>query len=295
MGFDIQERPRKSDFIRFFDKTPPGIICPHFHILAHANGCIFECAYCYLQLTFRGKVKQVVFNNRADLLREVRQFLLRKEPSVLNAGELADALAVDLHTNLMRELIPLFGAQERHLLVLLTKSANVDHLADLPHNGRTVISFSVNAQEVAARYEIGSPSPYERVAAGARARAAGYRVRFRIDPIIPVEGWREEYAALVTRILDAAPPERMTIGSLRFFPNVRTYAAKLGRDTTVFDYATEMSREDGRRRLSLQQRIEVYRHIMSLLPPELPAGLCKETEVCTRAVGLPAGVCNCTL
>jgi spore photoproduct lyase len=295
MGFEIQERPRKSDFIRFFDKTPPGIVCPHFHILAHANGCVYECAYCYLQLTFRGQVRQVVFNNRADLLREVRQFLLRKEPAVLNAGELADALAVDLHTNLTRDLIPLFGAQDRHLLVLLTKSANVDQLAGLAHGGRTVVSFSVNAQEVAARYEVGSPSPYERIAAGARALAAGYRVRFRIDPIIPVDGWREKYAALVERILAVAPPERITIGSLRFFPNVRSYAAKLGRDATVFAYATEMCREDGRRRVPFAERVEIYRHIAGLLPPGLPVGLCKETETCTRAVGLPDGVCNCTL
>jgi hypothetical protein len=104
-----RQRRRKSNFVRLFDKTPPGIICPHFYILAHANGCPYDCSYCYLQLTFRGKTEPVLFRNLDDLNREVRQFLELPEPSVLNAGELSDGLAFDHITRLSRSIVPMFA------------------------------------------------------------------------------------------------------------------------------------------------------------------------------------------
>jgi spore photoproduct lyase len=291
---EFETRVRKSPFVRYFDKTPPGIVCPHFFILAHGNGCGYRCAYCYLQLTFRGEVRPVVFTNREAMLAEVRRFLARPEPAALNAGELADALAFDDATRLTADLVPLFAAQDRHLLVLLTKSANVDGLLPLAHNRRTVVSFSVNAPEVAARYEPGAPPPEERIAAGARVAAAGYPLRFRIDPLIPVPGWEEMYGRLVERILAVAPPERITLGSLRYFRNVPVYARKLGRDASVFDYGTEPSPEDGRRRVPLELRLRMYRRLADLLPAGVEVGLCKETESCHSAFPLPRVVCNCT-
>lgn len=295
MTAEIIERPRRSKFIRYFDKTPPGIVCPHFYILAHGNGCVFRCAYCYLQLTFRGKVHQTIFTNTDDMLREVDQFLTREEPSVLNAGELSDALAVDDRTGLTKELVPRFASQDRHLLVLLTKSTNVDNLLPLEHTGRTVVSFSVNASDVAAEYEIGSPSPRERVDAASRAAAAGYRVRFRVDPIIPIPGWENSYRSLLEHILEVAPPERITFGSLRYFPNVKTYARKLGRETSVFDYASERTPADGRRRIPTARRLHIYKYLIGLVPAGMDFGLCKETEACHRALGIADVVCNCTL
>jgi spore photoproduct lyase len=292
---EIVERPRRSKFIRYFDRTPPGIICPHFYILAHGNGCVFNCAYCYLQLTFRGKVHQTIFTNTDDMLREVEGFLAREEPAVLNAGELSDALAVDDRTGLTKELVPRFASQNRHLLVLLTKSTKVDNLLALEHNGRTVVSFSVNAADVAQKYEIGSPSPRERVEGARRAAEAGYRIRFRLDPIIPVPGWESSYRSLLEHILEVAPPERITLGSLRYFPNVKTYARKLGRDTSAFDYAFERTPADGRLRVPLSRRLRIYEYLRGLLPKGVEVGLCKETEACHRALGIKDVVCNCTL
>jgi spore photoproduct lyase len=291
----ILERPRRSKFIRYFDKTPPGIVCPHFYLLAHGNGCLFRCAYCYLQLTFRGQVQPTVFTNVGDMLAEVEAFLAREEPAVLNAGELSDALALDDRTGLTKELVPRFAAQDRHLLLLLTKSANVDNLLGLDHRGRTVVSFSLNAADVAARYELGSPSPAERLAAARRAGEAGYPLRFRLDPVIPVPGWEDSYRAILEQALAVAPPERVTFGSLRYFPNVRTYARKLGRDVSAFDYASEPTAADGRRRVPTPLRLRLYKYLMDLVPAGIETGLCKETEACHRALGIEKVVCNCTL
>jgi len=292
---EIIQRPRRSKFIRYFDKTPPGIVCPHFHILAHGNGCIYQCAYCYLQLTFRGRVHQTIFTNTCDVLREVDQFLTREEPSALNAGELSDALAVDDRTGLTKKLVPRFASQDRHLLVLLTKSTQIDNLLGLESAGRTVVSFSVNASDVAARYEIGSPSPRERIEAARRVAAAGYRLRFRLDPVIPVPGWENSYREILNHLLETAPPERLTLGSLRYFPNVKSYARKLGRDLSVFDYASERTAADGRFRVPLSRRVAIYEYLRALVPPEAEVGLCKETEACHQQLDFAQTVCNCIL
>jgi spore photoproduct lyase len=293
-----RKRRRKSNFVRLFDKTPPGIICPHFYILAHANGCPYDCSYCYLQLTFRGKVEPVLFRNLDDLTREVRQFLELLEPSVLNAGELSDGLAFDHVTGLSRSIVPIFAAQSRHKLLFLTKSDNVGRILDLEHGGRTIVSFSINAPPVSETYEKAAPPIEKRIAAAEKVKAAGYPIRFRIDPIIPVPGWQSMYEYLIDRILDVEP-ERITLGTLRYFPNVKSFARKLGRDTSVFDFATERSREDGRYRVSLDKRLRVYSTLLERINDRIPVGLCKETERCWDVLntkfGLDGNVCNCTL
>ena len=69
MGFqtalDLSDRHKPKTFgtkkhpniIRYFEKTPKDICCPHFYELNWAYGCKFNCAYCYLQGTFRGNVE----------------------------------------------------------------------------------------------------------------------------------------------------------------------------------------------------------------------------------------------
>ncbi len=298
MELVYRKRQRKSNFIRLFDKTPPGVVCPHFYILAHANGCPYDCAYCYLQLTFRGNVGPVVFQNLDDLAREVRQFLELPEPYVLSAGELSDGLALDDVSGLSRLIVPMFANQNRHKLLFLTKSDNVDQLLDLDHAGRTIISFSINTPSVANAYERAAAPAEKRFAAAEKVKAAGYPVRFRIDPIIPLKGWRPMYEELFDEVI-ATGPERITLGTLRYFPNVKSFARKLGRDTSVFDVATERSPEDGRFRIPFDKRVLIYSAIFDRIDGRVPAGLCKETARCWDAVAancaLDAKLCNCTL
>jgi spore photoproduct lyase len=47
-------------------------------------------------------------------------------------------------TGAMREFIPWFGQSPNGYLFLLTKNDNVDGILDLPHNGHSIIAWSVN-------------------------------------------------------------------------------------------------------------------------------------------------------
>jgi len=87
----ITRRERKSKFVRLFDKTPVEVKCPHFYELVLSNGCPYNCSYCYLKLTFRGKTNPTVFENGWD---KVKAEIEDIPEGVFSTGELADSLAI---------------------------------------------------------------------------------------------------------------------------------------------------------------------------------------------------------
>lgn len=104
-----------------------------------------------------------------------------------------NSLLYDRYTSISQWIIPLFGDPNTNPrgcpLVLLTKSANVDQLEHLPHNGKVVVSFSLNPQSIADLWEGITPSIARRLKAGLKAQAWGYHYRWRKDPILTPSGW----------------------------------------------------------------------------------------------------------
>jgi len=293
----INRRSRKSDFIHEFTKTPSGIVCPHFYVLAHANGCPYACDYCYLQLTFRYQKEPVIFTNRQDLIRDVNRFLEKEKPSVLSAGELSDALAFDHITGLSKDLIPLFAEQDKHKLLFLTKSANVENLLGINQRRNIIVSFSLNAPFISAMHEHGAPNPLDRVDAARKCQEAGYEVRLRIDPVIPIPGWKDHYKILLNYIKLNLNCEgmRFTIGSIRYFKSLPDFARSRGRNVEVFKVATSCEGADRRMRVTPQLRLEIYSWFCEQLPNNSTIALCKETIEIWKKLGWnPIGIkCNC--
>ncbi|MFP5282072.1 MAG: spore photoproduct lyase family protein, partial [Actinomycetes bacterium] len=73
----------------------------------------------------------------------------------------------------------------------------VSELLGLPHAGRTRMRFSVNAAEVANRFEGGTATMPARLAALRAMAQAGYPVGLTIAPVMPVPDWREAYGQLL--------------------------------------------------------------------------------------------------
>jgi spore photoproduct lyase len=61
-----------------------------------------------------------------------------------------------------------FGKQNKHTLLLLTKSSNVNGLLKLKHNGMTVVGFSINPQAIVSKYELGTSATNDRLDAVGR-------------------------------------------------------------------------------------------------------------------------------
>jgi spore photoproduct lyase len=116
----------------------------------------------------------------------------------------------------MIAIMGLFETQSRHRLLVLAKTSDVSSLVRKPRK-QVIYSCSLNALPVAARWEKLAPSPLDRIKAAKQVADAGYEVRARIDPIVPVEGWKDQYAQLLN-VMDEVPFSRITLGTLRGLP-----------------------------------------------------------------------------
>jgi len=212
-----------GSIIKRFDKTPvpkkkTDVVCPHFIELKWAYGCPYDCAWCYLKGTFRfrpeGTSPVVKPYEKTEL--HTRKFLEEvRTPEILNTGEIADSLMHE-HVDIpfSKFIIPIFEEQNIHKVLFLTKSSNVKNLLEIEPHNQAIISFSLNAIPVAERWEK-APHVLKRIEAAKKVFDAGYEVRIRIDPMVPIENWQKYYLDLLEIIFENLTPERITLGSLR--------------------------------------------------------------------------------
>jgi len=275
----VIRRKRKSKFVKLFDKTPPGVVCPHFYELILSNGCPYNCSYCYLKLTFRGNTLPNIFtNNWSDIEKELEAI----DHGVMNTGELADSLAIP--PKLLPDAMKYFSKQEKKYLLLTTKSNNVKFFDRYDPTPQVIISFSVNCEIASSRFERGAPPPKERLKVAKELKMRGWRIRFRLDPIIGEVGIIN-YQDICEEVA-SIDPEIITIGSLRQFPGLKVFSK---------DAPSEglQRSSDGRMRYPVESRLEMYSQIKSWLHRQ-PA-LCKETAEVWNKLGWTFRGCNCTV
>jgi spore photoproduct lyase len=302
---------KRGKFIKQFTgpSEDSGVVCFKFWQLVHASGCPYRCAYCFLQTTtfFRFNKEALmglIYENWRQMIEEVRLWLACPTPRMMIVGELQDGLAFDsayaavTGKSLTQHLIPLFAAQDRHRLIFLTKSILTRHALALAPTPQVVFSWSVNAEYVGRRWELGAPPPSRRFAAAAKMKKAGWPIRFRLDPMIPyseeAEGWREGYGAAIDRINSLAP-EMVTIGALRASTmGLASAAGKNGRPTDLFEYLSEKDPSGFKYRLPFESQVEMYRFVIDRLDrSRITAALCKEDVSLWKAVGLKFDGCHC--
>ncbi|CAA9480155.1 MAG: Spore photoproduct lyase [uncultured Solirubrobacteraceae bacterium] len=219
-GADERDTYRRSKSTLAVVVSPPGErrlkpIPPsadwQFHL---ARGCPAHCQYCYLAGSLPGPPITRAYANLDEILAAVdehvgrggvtsRQPARAQEGTTFEASCYTDPLALEHLTGSLAAAIEAFGRRDDDAsLRFTTKFDAVDDLLDLDHRGRTRVRFSVNAAGVAG-FEGGTAPVRARVAALARMAGAGYPVGLTIAPIMPVEGWREQYAALLDDVVAA--------------------------------------------------------------------------------------------
>jgi len=284
------------------EASETNICCPNYLHFSPTGYCTYACAYCYLAGTrstcFAPAVK--LFVNLDDTLAAIARRARRLErPTSFYVGKLQDALSLDPLTGFSRLLVPFFARQPLARMVMLTKSDAVDPLLPLEHAGHTVVSWSVNPAAVCREFERGAPPLARRLAAARRCQQAGYPVRFIIMPVLPVDGWREQYAELVDALFAAARPERVTIGGICSYRGALALTARaLGPDSLIARHISPTPSPDGRLRFPRELRAKFYRHIIGEVRQHdaaMPLGLCLEEPELWHACGLdPAHpTCNC--
>lgn len=199
-----------------------GYICCGYRIINAATGCNLDCSYCILQGYLTNPLL-TVYANTDDLTAQLETFLSSGEDDFyrLGTGELADSLSLDPFLGHARLLVPFFSSRTNAILELKTKTTHIEELLDLDHGGRTVVSWSLNADQIVRREERGAPPVVERLRAARRCERAGYRIGFHFDPLIDFPGWEESYRRVVEAIfehVDARSIAWISLGALRYPP-----------------------------------------------------------------------------
>ncbi len=212
---------QRGPFIRYCPGTPKHICCM-YHNLDLVEGCDLDCTYCILQAYLTAPMT-TVFCNHEDMYRELNHTLSSNKNQFyrIGTGELTDSLTFDHLTEIGKELVCYFASVSNAIFELKTKSTNIDQLFSLPHQRRTVVSWSVNAPSVIAKEESNAPMLEERLCAAKEIEKAGYWLGFHFDPMIEFSGWEEEYHHVVEKIFSTVNADKImwiSLGALRYPP-----------------------------------------------------------------------------
>jgi len=298
----LVQRVGDGSIIKRFEKTPSprkptDVVCPHFLELKWALGCPFDCAWCYLRgtLRFTPTKTRPRIKEYSRIEQHVRAFIDKADgyQELLNSGELADSLMWEKNGNpFSKFILSLFDGQDRHRVLFLTKCDYVDNLLGADYRAQAVVSFSLNADAVARRFERRAPEVAKRIEAATKLSLAGYEVRVRIDPMVPVAGWDSHYISLIDQLFSSFVPARITLGSLRGLQSTINEAI----DKSWVAYLSESS--NWGRKVSFNVRRKMYERLLRHLQETYRytnVALCKETLAMWDQLGMDyrSIKCNC--
>jgi len=287
-----------------FLKPCPGTsnyLCCGYNFLNIATHCDIDCSYCILQGYLNNPFMRV-YVNLEDLFNEVETFLATHQQQVfrIGTGELTDSLTLDHITQYSRQLVPFFAHQTNAILELKTKTTNIDNLLDLPHRGRTMVSWSLNPNRLIETEEKKAPALEERLAAARKCQEAGYLLGFHFDPLICYDGWESDYHDVVEQIFDTVNPDGIgwiSLGALRYPAHVDEIIRRRHPESCIV-LEELIPGKDGKLRYFRPIREEMFRQMISwihALAPQVTVYLCMESPEVWQKVYPDPPIASCPL
>lgn len=250
-------------------KDCPGMqepyVCCRLQVLSPISNCPMFCSYCFLQFYLNSKVTTIHVNT--DKYEREIVDLSSSNPGRffrVTTGELSDSLALDEETQISEQLIKTVGKCDNVVLELKTKTTRIDHLLPIKHNGKVILSWSLNTNKIATEEEYLSAPFRDRIAAARRAIDAGYLVSFHFDPLIWYSSWEEDYRKTVKylfRMIDEKKIAWISLGTLRFTPGMEE-EIPLYFPKSKLPYGEFVKATDGKMRYIKPIRFKLYKHMM---------------------------------
>lgn len=183
-------------------------------------GCVYGCTYCYLVATPHQR-RPLRFHLAVDKMIDAIDRRVEHDglDLLFSTGELADSLADARLYPVGATLAAAFADGRRGQLELRTKSANVEELLAVDHDGHTTVAFTITPQEHVDAFEPGTASLAQRLEAARRCQEAGYPVALKFEPLILTDGWQDHYAAALStaaRAIALANIDHVSVGCLRW-------------------------------------------------------------------------------
>ncbi|NQU43527.1 hypothetical protein HQ520_09585 [bacterium] len=301
--FTTFEEGRRSWFYHWRDEAGQhGGVCQPALELNIVDGCVFRCAYC-------GFGRYVIFYLDIERLIDGLDAVFEQYPDqrLYKFSNMTDLPPFEPEADLIRPVLERFAREQDRYLMLFTKSDNVDFLADLDHRGHTIISWSITCDTASRLMDKRAATLDERITAMEKAQQAGYPVRARLSPIVPVVNWREEYAELFEKLLARVEPDVITLELLGWM-TVDDLLAIFDRTYLSADalHRAEAARDelDGVHWGPFTQKTheQIYSFCIDTvrrLSPHTPVSVCHGTDATWKALGdkmrmTPENyICNC--
>jgi len=290
-----------------------GIICQSARQLHTIRGCPFRCAYCSLGTHVRMIVDMERYVEHLDAIvdAEPKQRLYKWD-------NITDVSCFEPEYGATELLVNYFANKPgKYLEVYVGKSDNIEHLLGLDHRGKTVLQFSISAHTQSTAIEPETADGRARVEAARACQQAGYIVRFRFSPIIPVRNWREENTELIATIFERTRPDVISLCSFGWM-SVEEARACLDFDLLDPAYVTAMEAAapfleargftgGGGRPIPHDARAAMLKFLIDAIRrhhPTIPVSLCLETvemwALFQQELGMPVNplkaanyYCNC--
>jgi spore photoproduct lyase len=191
---------KRGELVYPCSDVAPNFGHPNFYYAVPMQNCLYDCEYCYLQGMYTS-ANMVYFVNQQEMVDQT----LHLQQCL---GEVYVCIAYDNDILAMESLLGVTADWVRGLrdhkavtVEVRTKSANFRALKTVEPTSNFILAWTLSPQVVSDRFEAGTPGLSSRLKSLTAALQAGWRVRLCLDPLLPVQGWREAYGDLF-RILD---------------------------------------------------------------------------------------------
>jgi hypothetical protein len=265
-------------------------------------GCVFRCDYCGFGRAIHFSLDVEHFMDGLD---EV--FAAYPAQRLYKYSNMTDLPPFEPEFDAVPPMVRRFARESDRFLMLFTKSDKVDFLLDLDHRGHTIISWSLSSDTVSRRIDRRTAPLEDRLTAMRKVQQAGYLVRARLSPIVPVRNWRREYERLFEDLYAQARPDIVTLELLGWF-DFEDLGAVIDLElldpeaVAAAEAAADELRGVGWAPFPEVLHQEVYRFCIETsrrLSPETPVAVCHGTPPTWAALGGMMGmrsdgyICNC--
>ena len=279
-----------------------GNVCQDALELNTVFGCHFRCAYCGF-----GRAVEIMLDIERFLSGIPEVFARYPDQRLYKYSNMTDLPPLEPEYDAVLPMVSLFAREQHRYLMLFTKSDNVEFLLDTDSRGHTIVCWSLSSRTVSREIDRRTAPMERRIEAMRRCQQAGYGVRARISPIVPIVGWREEYRDMFERMFAAAKPDLVTLEMLGWFDfEDLARLVPMERLDARFYKAAEEAQGALRGKRSgpfpFNVRREVYEFCIDevhRLSPRTPVSICHGTPSIWQSLGPKMGmdaedfVCNC--
>ena len=240
---------------------------------------------------------QITHKQTAELKKAIPSYYTKNSqlPLSINISEYSDVLGLDHITNTLDELMQLVHKDPEFRIRFRTKAANIQNLLNYDGKNQVKVTYSLNTEYVINKYEKGTASLVERIAAiKALMQRGGYEIDLAIEPIIKYKGYEDDYRALIKKIkkeIDLSKISKLKVGTVRYKTRLKNYIKNVHPTSGLItrnQQLTKPAKGDKRWRYSKDERLKIYKVIQNELKsvPSVKLGLGSENPELWDELGL---------